>query len=458
MELRHWMVKDKEIKSIIKEIIKLWNLNQNYWKLVGKLRINCWVRYKPKHGNPKDGKIIEVTRNEVQVEIKRKRQLQHQSNQTEWWPKRKCKELKITEETYSLTEMKPYITSPPMSEIDTTEDENEKYVASGLQTIEYEETWIITDLEERGKDPNSVTYVASDGSVLDRKYMGTYAWIALTRDEKNNFKKLGIEGFGKEMVHGNEINEMASYRMEALALLSGLLYLRQRIRWNGKLHWYTDSKAVIDTYKKYKRKNSEPTHTGWIAQTDKDVWEMLLIEQKHWKNRIYLHHVESHVDKKKDELGNFRIPNSIQNMNIEADKLAEETYYTQGYWLNKTSLKTLMNAQIFMHNDKVTGHWRRQIEEQLRIDRTKHRAKQSPCYWGVNTEEISWRYMRKTVKKNNNRRTEKNYGTHARKKSDIIISPHMRNNPHSRMPPMQYQHRQTNQENRNGPTRNVLLH
>ena len=109
-------------------------------------------------------------------------------------------------------------------------------MASGLQTIEYEETWIITDLEERGKDPNSVTYVASDGSVLDRKYMGTYAWIALTRDEKNNFKKLGIEGFGKEMVHGNEINEMASYRMEALALLSGLLYLRQRIRWNGKLH------------------------------------------------------------------------------------------------------------------------------------------------------------------------------------------------------------------------------
>ena len=102
---------------------------------------------------------------------------------------------------------------------------------------------------------------------------------------------------------------------------------------------------------------------------------MLLIEQKHWKNRIYLHHVESHVDKKKDELGNFRIPNSIQNMNIEADKLAEETYYTQGYWLNKKSLKTLMNAQIFMHNDKITGHWRRQIEEQLRIDRTKHREK-----------------------------------------------------------------------------------
>ena len=37
-------------------------------------------RYKPKHGTPKDGKMIEVTRNEVQVEVKRKSQLQHQSH------------------------------------------------------------------------------------------------------------------------------------------------------------------------------------------------------------------------------------------------------------------------------------------------------------------------------------------------------------------------------------------
>ena len=116
-------------------------------------------------------------------------------------------------------------------------------------------------------------------------------------------------------------------------------------------------------------------------------------------NRLTLHHVESHVDKKKDELGNKRIPNAIQKMNIEADKLAEDAYRVKLPWLNKRKLESRMYAQIYMHNNKVTGHWRRQLEEQLKIDRTKTRAKHNPYYWGVNTDEISWRYMRKTVKK-----------------------------------------------------------
>ena len=52
-----------------------------------------------------------------------------------------------------------------------------------------------------------------------------------------------------------------------------------------------------------------------------------------------------------------------------------------------------MYAQIYMHNNKVTGHWKRQLEKQLKIDRTKTRAKHNPYYWGVNTDEIGWRYI-----------------------------------------------------------------
>ena len=83
-----------------------------------------------------------------------------------------------------------------------------------------------------------------------------------------------------------------------------------------------------------------------------------------------------------------------------------------------------MNAQIFMHNDKITGHWRRQIEEQLRIDRTKHRAKQNPLYWGVNTEEISWRYMRKTVKKQQQENEKELWHTCTEKERHYHFSTH----------------------------------
>ena len=136
--------------------------------------------------------------------------------------------------------------------------------------------------------------------------------------------------------------------MEALALLSGISYLRIGLKWKGKVHWYTDSKAVIDTYTKYAKYNSKPNHTNWIAQRDKDVWEMLLIEQEKWKGRLTLHHVESHVDKKKDEHGNYRIPNATQKMNIAADKIAERTYKDDIPWLNKNELTT-RTAQIYMH-------------------------------------------------------------------------------------------------------------
>ena len=133
--------------------------------------------------------------------------------------------------------------------------------------------------------------------MLDRKYMGTFAWFFLEHDSQNKFQHMGIEGYGREAAYGLDTTEIISYRMEALALLAGLSFLRIILEWKGNVHWYTDSKAVIDTYTKYSKYNSKANHTSWIAQRDKNVWEMLLIEQENWRGRLRLHHVESHVDK-----------------------------------------------------------------------------------------------------------------------------------------------------------------
>ena len=48
---------------------------------------------------------------------------------------------------------------------------------------------------------DNTTYIASDGSVLDRKYMGTFAWILLEHDSQNNLQQMGIEGYGKEAAY-----------------------------------------------------------------------------------------------------------------------------------------------------------------------------------------------------------------------------------------------------------------
>ena len=50
------------------------------------------------------------------------------------------------------------------------------------------------------------------------------------------------------------------------------------------------------------------------------------LEQKWWRDRVQLKHIESHVDKKKDKEGNPRQPTPIEWANIHVDKLADEGY------------------------------------------------------------------------------------------------------------------------------------
>ena len=119
--------------------------------------------------------------------------------------------------------------------------------------------------------------VVSDGSVKDNLYRGTWAWALVRRDKNNRPYKLGIEATGKESIGGVtqigknidlHTKELHSYRMEAMALLSGLNYLRRVIQWEGTVTWHTDSQAVIDTYQ---NKPLMKHTSAWAKQRDKDV-------------------------------------------------------------------------------------------------------------------------------------------------------------------------------------------
>jgi len=135
---------------------------------------------------------------------------------------------------------------------------------------------------------------------------------------------MGVSAQGWEGLYSTKLptQEVHSYRMEALGLLSVLTYLRKEIRWKGKIEWHIDSQSVIDTF----RVCEKLSKSSWHKQRDKDIWTSLQLEKMHWQGRIKITHVESHVDKKKDADGNKRIPTSIQQMNIYVGGLADEAY------------------------------------------------------------------------------------------------------------------------------------
>jgi hypothetical protein len=106
-----------------------------------------------------------------------------------------------------------------------------------LYTV-YAEHTTKSDIRIRGEDPTQTIYVASDGSVLDPQLGGSYAWFLFYKTESGGYEPWGVEGIGREnlgtllvgMLEGHRplaTLEAHSYRMEAAALLSGLVYLRK---------------------------------------------------------------------------------------------------------------------------------------------------------------------------------------------------------------------------------------
>ena len=263
---------------------------------------------------------------------------------------------------------------------------------------------MLQELTNLGFDENAVVEGASDGSVKDISYRGTWAWALLYRDNRNLPQLWGIEAIGKDNVSKIEqtkcldTSEIHSYRMEALGILAGLMFLRYAIEWKGKVIWHTDSQAVIDTYN---GKLNHLTPGKWAVQRDKDIFDAMLYQKTWWKDRFQLEKVESHVDKKKDEYGNKRIPTPIEHMNIYADWLAESAYHQKIPIFNPRLLQRTDKWTIYKmvqgQQIELTDNWRKQIKEEIQMEITKEAARNAPDLWGYSSDEIEWRQLRKTI-------------------------------------------------------------
>jgi len=262
----------------------------------------------------------------------------------------------------------------------------------------HHETW--GGLMRRANNTNEILTVVSDGSVRDFTRRGTWAWSIVTKGAPHGLKLGKLSAVGKETIQHQDLltRETFSYRMEAMALLGGLTYLHEHIKWKGKVQWHTDSKSVIQTY----NNRSIQSHPGtWEKQRDKDVWDVMVQIRQQWDGRLTLNHVESHVDRKKDEQGNSRTPTPIQWMNIAVDALAD-TGYT-----DKNAPETYIDPQRRndryimvkngLHNGEITGKTRTQIKEECIMDDTIEKAGESNSSWGESPEHVDWRRMRKTL-------------------------------------------------------------
>ena len=93
----------------------------------------------------------------------------------------------------------------------------------------------------------------------------------------------------------------------------------------------------------------------------------------------------------------MRIPTSIQLMNIYVDGLADEAY--ENMHIRKVQpMSFAKNDQprVLKGTEEITGNWRNQILEELRIDESKQQATANSDWWGLCPEEIEWGRMRKT--------------------------------------------------------------
>jgi hypothetical protein len=101
-------------------------------------------------------------------------------------------------------------------------------------------------------------------------------------------------------------------------------------------------------------------------------------KQKEWGKRIKLHHVESHVNKKKDKQGQKRVPTEIQWMNIAVDEMADEGYNMDIPQTQVYNRERVEGYKVHITNGKqhgeITGNIRTQILEEVKIQDTKRRV------------------------------------------------------------------------------------
>ena len=369
------------------------------WPIYKKFAVGTWVEYTTT-GKARVGQILERAKDKIVVMEWRKRNKQYQPYKKKNWKKKNSTEARLVLNDKRNKILHILSITPKDSSSDEEEHMNDD--TPTMPTIDNEGLWYLSGdaepyaaLLDRANSTEDTIHGVSDGSVRESQEEGTFAWALLHKIDGNTYEPMGVSAQGWEGLYSTKLptQEVHSYRMEALGLLSVLTYLRTEIRWKGKVEWHIDSKSVIDTFAICERLHK----SSWHRQRDKDIWTTLQVEKRHWKGRIKITHVESHVDKKRDAEGNKRIPTSIQLMNIYVDKLADEAY--ENRYISKVSPNSFIKndqPRVFKGTEEITGNWRNQIMEELRIDESKKQAKINTDWWGLCPEEIEWGRMRKT--------------------------------------------------------------
>ena len=362
LEIRTWMFNkdEKDVEDIMREAIGTWKSKGSpHVGDIGSLRQGCWVKNKDQIA-----KIQRITADKIKVKIKLGRL--GLSKMIDTWHEGDCIEIKSRRKTQACGERK--VKDPDNIKEDKEEEsilEPTTNIAGGLINLMVTSPTVLTDLYNIATNPDVTIVIGSDGSVRNSIQMGTFVWTVAIK-ENGIFQPIGLECRGKEYVYGLEIHENHSYRMESLALLSGLTYFHQELKWKGKLEWYTDAKSVKDTYEG----TIEYTFSKWNKQRDKDVWEAITQLKPIWKDRINLIHVESHMDTKLKKRNIERELSQPELLNIMADKIADAAYTTDMPWLNKKSMALARSTTISMFDNMITGNWRTEIKEQI-IEKTK---------------------------------------------------------------------------------------
>jgi hypothetical protein len=170
------------------------------------------------------------------------------------------------------------------------------------------------EMENYNTKDNTI-YMYSDGSVRYMTKEGTYAWVVANKTKNGQVKMSNIRAIGKEKLSKLECVKIHSYRTEALALMTGLMYLKER-KWKGNIQWYTDSQSIITTWNKLNT-SWEP---NWVKYKDRDVWRMIYEEKKWAEKKMTLHWVKAHTDNKKKK------STEDEKGNQEADRLTNIAY------------------------------------------------------------------------------------------------------------------------------------
>ena len=372
---------NEDIKSSIKGQLADWIQTNKHskWPQHGKIRVGSYIQHKTTRHKGLVTQILTGKR-KLQLQIyHKKRNGWHPTQRYQTCRIKSCTELKCTPSNSTpqihLNDIILTQNSDTDSETDQPQEEEQHTTKPppfmGQITAAPD---MLQELTNLGFDENAVVEGVSDGSVKDISYRGTWAWALLYRDHRNLPQLWGIEAIGKDNVSKIEqtkcldTSEIHSYRMEALGILAGLMFLRYAIEWKGKVIWHTDSQAVIDTYN---GKLNHLTPGKWAVQRDKDIFDAMLYQKTWWKDRFQLEKVESHVDKKKDEYGNKRIPTPIEHMNIYADWLAESAYHQKIPIFNPRLLQRTDKWTIYKmvqgQQIELTDNWRKQIKEEIQI-------------------------------------------------------------------------------------------